>query len=695
MKWCLLLKRNRLTLSLIQLSFRDMNTPLSYKTQLASNPKPEPQYSTDIKLSSGTVKAADTRAVRALISLMDMQAGLGGAASHFGGPSAFAELMSALHAIIFTESEKAGVQWFDKFHFVNDAGHCENGLYALKALYGFADLTVESLKGFRSLNSNLSGHGEAHLFPEGVWVSNGPLGSGLPQAQGLGLADALSGKDRLTVCAISDGGCMEGEAREAFAAIPGLASKGKMSPFVMIISDNNTKLTGRIDEDSFSMAPSFAGLSDMGWNVIKLEDGHNLQDCASTIEKAFVEARKNPNKPVAIHAKTIKGYGTEKTAESSSGAHGFPLKKPAELSAFLTEIYGGEELPQEFTAWMNSMIEEEANKKKSAPSDIKTEKVQVGISSAMIKAQKKGLPVLSISADLPGSTGVASFQKECPEASQDLGVAEANMVSTAIGLSKCGYIPVVDTFSQFGVTKGGLPLIMSALSQGPVICVFSHAGFQDAADGASHQALSFLAMTGSIPHTDVYYLTCSEEAEALMTQAIEDFADQRGKGKTPNTTVFFLGRENFPQNYLGEGTKYKLGEAQVVFDNTIDQDGKATIVATGPLLHQALEAAYTLEKEGIGSIVVNPSIINKPDLSTIQTCLRNTDGNLVTVDDHQIIGGMGAMLTHALCRQNIPFNLKSLGVNGEFGQSSYTAIGLYKKHKMDAGSIADAVRSFS
>ena len=672
-----------------------MNSPLPIQVKLAPNPKSQPKYSTEVKLASGPAQAADTRAVRALVSLMDMQAQMGGAASHFGGPSAFAELMSALHVIMFTESEKAGSSWFDKFHFVNDAGHCENGLYALKALYGFADLTIDSLKGFRSMASNLTGHGEAHLFPEGVWISNGPLGSGLPQAQGLGMADALSKTDRVTVCAISDGGCMEGEAREALAAIPGLASKGKMAPFVMIISDNNTKLTGRIDEHSFSMAPTFAGLDDLGWNVIDLHEGHDLQACATTIEQAMEAARKDPSKPVAIHARTIKGYGTKKTAESSSGAHGFPLKKPEELSAFVSEIYAGEEVPGEFTTWMDVMVQEAAAKTASSSDGVKKEKVQVGISNAMIKAQKNGFPVLSISADLPGSTGVAGFQKECPEASQDIGVAEANMVSTAVGLSKCGYIPVVDTFSQFGVTKGSLPLIMSALSQGPVICVFSHAGFQDAADGASHQALSFLSMVGSIPHTDVYYLTCSEEADALMTQAIEKFAADRKAGKTPNTTVFFLGRENFPQTYLGDNAKYKLGESQVVFDNTIDQDGKATIVATGPLLHQALEAAYALEKEGIGTMVVNPSIINKPDLSTIQTCLRNTDGNLVTVDDHQIIGGMGGMLSHALCMENVPFNLRSLGVNGEFGQSSYTAIGLYEKHKMDASSIAAAVRSFN
>ncbi len=105
------------------------------------------------------------------------------------------------------------------FHFVNDAGHCENGIYALKANYAYAGMSFQELKGFRSIASRLTGHGESHLFPEAVLLSNGPLGSAIPQTQGLAYADRLAGKSRVTITAISDGACMEGEAREALAAI--------------------------------------------------------------------------------------------------------------------------------------------------------------------------------------------------------------------------------------------------------------------------------------------------------------------------------------------------------------------------------------------------------------------------------------------------------------------------------------------
>jgi transketolase C-terminal domain/subunit len=89
------------------------------------------------------------------------------------------------------------------------------------------------------------------------------------------------------------------------------------------------------------------------------------------------------------------------------------------------------------------------------------------------------------------------------------------MVSVGAGFAKGGFIPIVDTFGQFGVTKGNLPLTMAALSQAPVIAVFSHVGFQDAADGASHQATTYLAAVSAIPHTVAICPSCADEAEAF------------------------------------------------------------------------------------------------------------------------------------------------------------------------------------
>lgn len=648
-----------------------------------------PQFAVNVKNKSGKfIPVADPRSTRALIALMDMNAVLGGAACHWGGPSAFAELMSALHGLMFSEAQTAQQNWHDLFLFVNDGGHCENGLYALKANYRFDDMDFAELKKFRSMESRLTGHGESHLFPEGVLISNGPLGSALPQSQGLAYADALAGRKRVTITAITDGACQEGEAREAFAAIPGLASAGKMAPYVLLISDNNTGLTGRIDQQSFSMAPSFKAMKDLGWHVIDLHDGHDLQKCFTTIESAVDRARENPRQPIAIHARTIKGYGIKKTAESASGGHGFPLKAPSELKAFLSEIYSGQEVPKMFLGWADELEAAVAAKKSSGEKPaVPTQKVQVGVSKALIEKRKAGFPIVSVSADLPGSTGVAEFQKAFPQNTQDVGVAESNMVSMAAGLSKLGFIPVVDTFAQFGVTKGALPLTMAALSQAPIVAIYSHVGFQDAADGASHQALSYFAMSSSIPHTRVWSLTCSDEAEALVGQAVEEFAAIVKRGQTPDSYVFFLGRENFPASYGAK--KYALNSAQVIREVA---SPKLVIAAAGALLGQALSAAGELAKNGIETIVINPSIINHPDVETFRSALDKCGGRLLTVEDHQLIGGMGAMLIQALSNSGIALKTRSLGVRGEFGQSAYSALELYRKHGLDSTAIAKAAR---
>ncbi|MFN7729389.1 MAG: transketolase C-terminal domain-containing protein [Bdellovibrio sp.] len=665
--------------------------PLNLTSPLAGNPQRDPTYSVEVQGPEGKpIKVADPKATRALVSLMDMNAVLGGAASHYGGPAAFAELMSALHGYVFWKAAKVGKAWHELFHLVNDAGHCENGLYALKANYGFADLKVEDLKKFRSIESVLTGHGEAHLFPKGVQISNGPLGSAFPQSQGLAMADHFAGSKRVTVTAISDGACMEGEAREAMATIPGLAKLGKLAPFVLIISDNNTKLTGRIDQDSYSMAPSFAALETLGWKVVKLQDGHNLQKCFDAISSSIEAAINDPTVPIAIHAKTIKGIGTKKTAESSSGAHGFPLKSPTELPAFLEEILEGGPLNAEYTGWIEELKKiETAQKANAAQPAAPEEKVQVGVSNALIACRKKGLPVVSVTSDLPGSTGVAGFRKEFPKDSFDVGVAESNMISAAAGFSKVGYIPVVDTFAQFGVTKGALPLTMASLSLAPMICIFSHTGFQDAADGASHQSLTYLSMTMGIPHLKVFTLSSSEEAEALVTQAVEKFAEDRTAGRTPDTTVFFLGRESFPRTFKA-GLTYKLGEAQVLKEDLKSKN--ILLVASGSMVPQALIASQILAQKQIGSIVMHASAHSHPDFAAIESALAKTNSAMVTVEDHQLIGGFGQRLVAELVDRKNQVRARTLAVHGEFGQSSYNAIDLYQKHKIDSAAIVQAAQ---
>ena len=668
--------------------------PLKLKNKLASTPRIAPKYSVPVKNAAGAeVTLADPRASRAAVALMNVHAVNGGAACHWGGPAGFAEILSAIHGVMFATS---GREWHEAFNFINDAGHAENGVYAVRSLFGFDGMTFETLKGFRGIHSKLTGHGESHLNPEGVLLSNGPLGSSLPQAQGLAIGDKLAGRDRVTLCVISDGASMEGEAKEAFAAIPGLAAKGKLNPFVMIISDNDTKLSGRITKDSFSMSPSFTSKTALGWNVINVPHGNNLQDVYLALEKAIATAKAEPNKPVAIIAKTVKGFGVKATMESASGGHGFPLANGEKIIEFVDEIYGSQ-TPAEFSDWAKALRadwekSEAAKKAKAAtaaasgtpaPAKPKTDKVQAGLAKAAVRAAQEGLPVFSVSSDVQGSTGISLFHKSFPDRWIEVGIAEANMISVGAGLAKSGFIPIVDTFGQFGVTKGNLPLTMAALSQAPVIAMFSHVGFQDAADGASHQATTYFAATSAIPHTVVIAPSCSDEAESLMYQAIKQFAADRAAGKDGNSYLFFVGRENYPLTWI-EGAQYPWGKAQV-----LSTGSDVVLIGCGVLVNKAIEAGKLLAAKGVKATVISNPFVNRVDLETIGAAVKAC-GKVVTIEDHQVIGGMGAQISHALSNAGIAHTLSSLGIQNEFGQSAYMAEELYVKHGLTAPKMAEA-----
>jgi transketolase len=666
-------------------------TPLALESRLAATPSGAPKYAVTIRNTAGAdVVVADPRATRALVALMDVHAVNGGAACHWGGPAAFAEMLAALHAIMLATTGRA---WHEAFNFVNDAGHAENGVYALRANYGFDGLTFDDLKKFRSIESKLTGHGESHLNPQGVLLSNGPLSSALPQAQGLAAADKVAGRARVTVCVISDGASMEGEAKEAFAAIAGLAGKGRVNPFLMLVSDNDTKLSGRITKDAFSMQPTFQALSVLGWHVIPVAEGHNLTAVYQAIEQGLAAATTNPLVPVCLWIKTIKGYGVKATMENAAGGHGFPLANGEKIVEFVDEIYGGQ-TPRELAQWAATLRDDwaradAAKKAKAALAApgapaVKKDKIQTGLAKAAIRAAQDGLPVYSISSDVQGSTGMSLFQKTFPDRFLEVGIAEANMVSTGAGFAKAGFIPIVDTFGQFGVTKGNLPLTMAALSQAPVIAVFSHVGFQDAADGASHQATTYFAATSAIPHTVVIAPSCSDEAEALMYAAIHRSSADRRAGKDGESYIFFVGRENYPLNWVA-GATYPWGRAQV-----LSEGSDVVLVGCGPLLDKAINAGQLLAARGVKATVINNPFVNLVDIETIGAAVVAAKGRLVTIEDHQIVGGMGAQLSHALSGAGIAHRITTLGIAGEFGQSAYLAEQLYQHHGLTAERMVQA-----
>jgi transketolase len=445
------------------------------------------------------------------------------------------------------------------------------------------------------------------------------------------------------------------------------------------------------------MQPTFEAMDDLGWDVRKVEHGHDLQGVYLALEKAVADAKTNPAKPVCLWVKTIKGYGIKSTEENSAGGHGFPLANGEKIPGWVTELYQGDTAPAELVAWGAALRadweKKEADKKAKAAAAaanpapaapaVKKDKVQAGLAAGAIRAAKEGYPVFSVSSDVQGSTGISTFQKATGNFIE-VGIAESNMVSVAAGLAKTGYVPIVDTFGQFGVTKGNLPLTMAALSQAPVIAMFSHVGFQDAADGASHQATTYFAAVSAIPHTIVVAPSCANEAEAFMFDAIKHIAEERKAGRDGESVLFFVGRENYPVEWV-PGANYAWGKAQI-----IQEGSDVVLVGSGVLFSKCLEAAKLLQAKGKSATVINNPFVNRVDLETIGAAVKKCGGRLVTIEDHQVIGGMGAQVSHALSNAGIAHRVTTLGIPGEFGQSAYLAEELYVKYGLTGPKMAEA-----
>jgi transketolase len=171
-----------------------------------------------------------------------------------------------------------------------------------------------------------------------------------------------------------------------------------------------------------------------------------------------------------------------------------------------------------------------------------------------------------------------------------------------------------------------------------------------------------------------------------MFQAIEQQVADRTSGKDGQSYIFFVGRENYPVSWV-EGATYPWGKAQV-----LRQGKDVTLIGCGPLLNAAIEAGKKLAAEGIEATVLNNPFINKVDLETIGGAVKATGGRLVTIEDHQLINGMGAQVSHALAEAGIQHVIKTLAVHGEFGQSSYLAQELYQKHGLTAEGMVAAAK---
>ncbi|NLT09911.1 MAG: transketolase family protein [Ruminococcus sp.] len=285
----------------------------------------------------------------------------------------------------------------------------------------------------------------------------------------------------------------------------------------------------------------------------------------------------------------------------------------------------------------------------------------------------KDLVVLD--ADLAAATKTGIFKKAYPDRFFDCGIAEANMMGVAAGLAACGKIPFASTFAMFAAGRA-YEIVRNSIGY-PHLNVkigATHAGISVGEDGATHQCNEDIALMRTIPGMTIINPCDDVEAKAAVKAAL-DF----------NGPVYMrFGRLAVPVINDAATYKFELGKGVTMKDGS-----DVTIVATGLMVNEAVEAAKALESEGISARVVNIHTIKPLDKELICKCAKET-GLIVTAEEHSIIGGLGSAVAEAVT-EGCPVKVVKIGVNDEFGHSG-PAVDLLKEFGLSAENIAKVLK---
>ncbi len=269
-------------------------------------------------------------------------------------------------------------------------------------------------------------------------------------------------------------------------------------------------------------------------------------------------------------------------------------------------------------------------------------------------ASAENLVVLD--ADLAGATKTGVFQKAFPERHFDCGIAEANMIGVAAGLSTMGLVPFASTFAMFAAGRAfeqvrntiGYPHLNVKIGA-------THGGISVGEDGASHQCCEDFALMRTIPGMTVMCPADDVEARAMVKAAYEMEGPVYMRFGRAATPVFH--QEGFP---------FQIGKGELLQDGT-----DVAIIANGIMVPEAMEAGRTLAEQGVSARIINMATIKPLDGEMVLKAAREC-GRIVTVEEHSIIGGLGEAVCGVLAEQ-CPVPVKRIGVNDEFGHSGPAA----------------------
>jgi transketolase len=600
---------------------------------------------------------------------------------HAGGTLSVMDLTAALY-LHAAEHDPKNPSWPDRDRIIWSTGHKAPSLYLGLAFAGF--FPVDDVMTLRKLGSPFQGHPHWLKLP-GVEVSTGSLGQGLSLSVGMALAARLDGKRHKIFCLMGDGEQQEGQVWEAAME----AGHFHLDNIIAIIDCNRLQIDGLVS-DVMQVEPLDAKYSSFGWEVLRI-DGHDMNQ----IVDAFKKARAVEGKPVVILADTVKGKGVS-FMENQPGWHGKAPNR-AELDTALKELGLSERLRVEPLLQKARDYQAEVDRKLvakmprftrdywwNAGGDMKVrmEPTRKGFGKSLAE-NGDDERVVCIGLDISGSITINEFYSGKPARANrwiSMGIAEQSATAAAAGLAREGKLPVLGSYATFSAARNLDQVRVSVCYANlNVLIAGAHAGVSVGPDGATHQALEDLFAMQGLPNMSVVVPCDAVETRKATTYLLLEHKDPKyirfAREATPvvtdEKTPFVFGQANVIRLRAVAPNFADAFETQLAA-NYKSESEDLSIIAIGPMIPEAMRAAYILKQEyGYETRILNMHTLKPIDAEAIVRAARET-GVVITAEEHQIgalAWRVSSILTESRELYGQPLITGAIGVKDRFGDS--------------------------
>jgi transketolase len=546
--------------------------------------------------------------------------------------------------------------------FILSKGHAAPLLYAVWAETGL--FPAEDLLKLRQLGSDLEGHPTPRLPL--VDVATGALGQGLSVGVGMALCARLDHLDYRTYALLGDGECAEGAVWEAAS----LAGIQQLNNLIAIVDVNRL---GQSQPTAFGHDLSVykRRFEAFGWRTEEI-DGHDLEEILEVLAAVGLGTQ-----PLVILAKTLKGAGVS-FIQDKEGWHGRTLSKEeaeraiAELQPSARSGLGHPITPP------NPL----PAPKNEAPASFPPTAYKLGdlvatreaYGNALVRIGEVDQRVVAMDGDTKNSTYSEKFYKRFPDRFTEAFIAEQNLVGLATGFGARGKVPFASTFACF-FGRACDQIRVAGISMANLKLAGSHVGVSIGEDGPSQMGLEDLAIMRAMVGSTVLYPSDAVCAEKL----VEQMALHKGicflRTSRPKTPVIYNNEEQFP-----------IGGAKVLRQSPGD---KATVVAAGATLFEALKAADALKSEGVGITVIDAYSVKPLGKDIIKAAAQKTNNLVVTVEDHYAEGGLGDAVAGELSAEGVKVHKLAVHELPHSGKPEE----LLAKYGIDAKAITQKVKA--